>query len=209
VGIDYRYTNYRFAAPTTINGLPFDSDSNDSTSSLEFAHALSGKTTLDGSFGYLKRHYLRENRGSFSGQVWHAKLSWQATAKTRVDLAVNRDLSAALESQSDYYVAKGGSITPVWAPTTRISLGIQAGWSTQDYLGASPSAIQYVSRHDKLANQQVYLQYQPRDALTFNLSFQHEYRDSNVPVISYNDKVVSASFQLTLGARSDTGPRTF
>jgi hypothetical protein len=118
-----------------------------------------------------------------------------------VDLAASRDLTAAPEVQSDYFVSRTFSVSPVWTPTTRISVALAALWSTQDYLSASPSAIQFASRKDRVATERVNLQYQPRDALTFNLSFQHEYRDSNVPIISYNDKLVSAGVQLIVGDR--------
>ena len=201
VGVDYRYSNSRFAAPTIVGDVFFDPDSNDSTSSIVLRHALGGKTSLDAAFGYLKRHYLREDRGSFSGQVWHATVAWQATAITRVDLSASRGLTAALEVQSDYFVSKSFSISPVWTPTPRISLALSANWSTQDYLGASPSAIEFASRKDRVASQQANLQYQPRDPLTFVLSFKHEYRDSNVPIISYNDKLIAASVQFLVNGR--------
>jgi hypothetical protein len=201
VGLDYRYTDFRFAAPGVIEGVPFDPDCNDGTGSVVLRYMLGGKTLLDAGIGYLKRHYLNEDRGSFSGQVWHASVSWQATAKTHLDLAASRDLTAALEVQSDYFVSRSFSVAPVWTPTARISVSVAAAWSTQDYLSASPSAIQFASRKDKVATQRASLQYQPRDPLTFDLSFQHEYRDSNVPIISYNDKLISATVQFVLGDR--------
>jgi Putative beta-barrel porin 2 len=201
VGLDYRYTDYRFAGAGVISGLVFDSDSDDSTGSVVLKYALGGKTSLDADVGYLKRHYLRAERGSFSGQVWHATLSWQPSAKSRLDLAASRDLTAALEAQSDYFVARAFSVSPVWTPTTRISVALAAVWSTEDYLIATPSTIQFANRKDRLLTRRATLQYQPRDALTFNLSVEQGYRDSNVPIISYNDKLVSARVQLIVGDR--------
>ncbi len=197
VALDYRYTDYRFAQPTSFNGLPFNPDCNDSTESLQIKHALTGKTSVDATVGYLKRHYLHESSGSFSGQIWHAKLLWQPSGKTHVDFTAWRDLTANLEAQSDYFVSRGGSISPVWNPTVRISVAVLASWSSQDYLGASPSAIQFIRRHDNVVTQQLNLQYQPRDALTLTLSYQHEYRDSNIAVLGYNDRTASANIQLS------------
>ena len=197
LALDYRYTNYRFAQPTSFNGLPFDPDCNDSTETLQVKHALTGKTSVYASVGYLKRHYLHDSSGSFAGQIWHAKLLWQASGKTHVDLETWRDLTANLEAQSDYFVSRGGSISPVWDPTTRISLSLLASWSSQEYLGASPSAIQFTRRHDNRVTQQLNLRYRPRDALTLTLSYQHEYRDSNIPVLAYNDRTGSADIQLS------------
>lgn len=196
VGVDYRYIDASFPRPASFAGAPFDRDYRDSVERVLIKYALSGKSVLDANVGYLKRHYVNSDFGSFSGDIWRVSLQWQVSGKTQVLLSGWRELTAYLDSQSDYFVAKGGSIAPSWNPTERISLSVTAAWIRQDYLSSSPSALLFASRLDRIRSGQAALTYTPREALTLGLSYRYEQRDSNRLQFAYVDRLASGSITI-------------
>ncbi len=196
-GFDYRYTDATFPYLIGIGSIPFDRSYHDSAARFISRYALSGKTQLDFSAGYLRRIYPNDTFGSFSGTVWKAAVQWQATGKTQVDFAVWRDLTAYVDAESDYFVARGESVSPTWNATERISLSLDASWIDQKYIGASTSSLEFDSRHDRVRSQQANLKYTPRDWIALQLSYKLEQRDSNRAQFPYSDKLLWASLTAT------------
>jgi exopolysaccharide biosynthesis operon protein EpsL len=195
IALEYAYTNARFAQTITIDGAPFDPNYNDSAVQLLTHYALSGKLLLDASVGYLDRRYPNANFGSFSGNVWKGTLEWQLTGKTALVFGAWRQLTAYLGSESDYFVARGESISPTWHATERITVALSASRAKQDYLASSPSALEYASRRDTVQDQQINLTYTPREYLDLQLAYTLEERDSNQYEFSYHDRLLTASLK--------------
>jgi hypothetical protein len=196
VGVDYRYIDAYFPQPATFESAPFERDYRDSDGRFLVKYGLTGKMLLDASVGYLKRHYLHSSFGSFSGNVWRASLQWQLSGKTQVLLSGWRELTAYLDSQSDYFVSQGGSIAPTWNVTGKISLTATASWARQDYLSSSPSAVLFASRLDQVRSGRAALNYAPRDWITVVVSYRYERRDSNRPQFPYDDRLASANLTI-------------
>ena len=196
LGLDYRYIDAYFPRPATLQGALFDRNYRDSVGRVLAKYALSGELLLDASVGYLKRHYPGSGFGSFSGNIWRASLQWQVSGKTQVLLSGWRELTAYLDSQSDYFISQGGSIAPTWNPTERISVTMAASWTRQNYLSSSPSAILLASRLDRVRSGKASVDFAPRDWLTCELSYRYERRDSNRAQFVYDDGLASVTITI-------------
>src|SRR5579862_7317034 len=134
-GFQYSYTHGHYPEPNaTLNGLPYDPDYNENSGSFLATYVVSDKTQLSGDVGYLRRNYPHATVGAFSGEIWHAKLLWQATEKTNVLVTAGRDLAAYLYAQSDYFVQDGISVTPTWKQSAKLTWSAILSWYRQNYI---------------------------------------------------------------------------
>ena len=174
-----------------MNGVLFDPDFREDRARVLVRYAISEKTVLDASVGYLKREYPSTAIGNFSGEVWRAALQWQPTPKTQVLFGVWQQLDADLTAQTDYYVDKGASITPEWIASEKITFSAVISRDDLDYVGSSPIGTVVApatqARRDTLTAETANMVYTPIAALTLTVSAAHVTRESNVPQFHYND----------------------
>src|SRR6202012_2348801 len=137
IGFDYRYNDSRAPNSIILNGEEFDPDFREDRARVLFTYALTEKTLLDASAGYLKREYPSNAIGSFSGEVWRAALQWQPTAKTQLLVGVWQQLDADLTAQTDYFVDKGVSLTPQWTASEKLTFSATVSRDTQNYIGSN------------------------------------------------------------------------
>jgi hypothetical protein len=160
-------------------------------------YALTDKTILDASAGYLKREYPSSAIGSFSGEIWRAALQWQPTPKTQLLVGVWQQLDADLTSQTDYFVDKGVSLTPEWTASEKLTFSATFSRDTNNYLGSNPAGFVTVvttqARHDTLTGETGSLVYTPIQAIVLTFTAGHVTRDSNIPQFHYNDLQASAN----------------
>jgi Putative beta-barrel porin 2 len=197
IGWEYRYTEARFPQASVFEGAPFDRNFKEDTARFLVQYALTHKMLLSASAGYLKRNYPNADIGNFSGNIWRFRLQWQLTPKTQFVFAGWHELAAALDVQSDYFVSKGASISPTWAPTEKLAFSVTAFWDNHTYIGSGPSFIASLLRHDKISSQRVQVTYKPRRPLTLKLSYGHERRDSTFTQLVYDDELVLAGLTFT------------
>ncbi len=191
IGFDYRYNDSRSPNSTFLNGVLFDPDFREDRARVLVRYAISEKTVLDASVGYLKREYPSSAIGNFSGEVWRAALQWQPTPKTQVLFGVWQQLDADLTAQTDYYVDKGASITPEWIASEKITFSAVISRDDLDYVGSTPIGTVVApatqARRDTLTAETANMVYTPIAALTLTVSAAHVTRESNVPQFHYND----------------------
>jgi hypothetical protein len=160
-------------------------------------YALTEKTILDASAGYLKREYPTNAIGSFSGEIWRAALQWQPTPKTQLLVGVWQQLDADLTSQTDYFKDRGFSLTPEWIASEKLTFSATISRDTNDYLGSNPAGFVTVvttqARHDTLTGETGSLVYTPIRAIVLTFSVAHVKRDSNIPQFQFNDFQGSAN----------------
>jgi hypothetical protein len=196
IGVEYRYTHGHYPhADYFFDGVPFDLDYNQGTASLVVKYVLSDKTLINAKFGYLKRDYTSEPIGAFSGDVWNASLVWLATQKTQISFTASRGLQAYLASESDYFVATGGSISPVWVASEKLTISLTVSSFKQNYISTSPDVLLLGSRHDKINTEQANIVYTPMRDLIFSIAYSYQQRDSNQFGLTYNDKMAIASIK--------------
>jgi hypothetical protein len=192
IGFEYRYNDSRSPNSTFLNGVFFDPDYREDRARVLLRYALSEKTVLDASAGYLKREYPSTAIGNFSGDVWRVALQWQPTPKTQILFGIWQQLGADLTAQTDYYVDKGASITPEWIASEKLTFSASISRDNQDYVGSRPIGTIITTpvtqaRRDTLTGATASMIYTPIRALTLTLSAAHLTRDSNIPQFHFND----------------------
>jgi hypothetical protein len=199
IGLQYQYSDARFPQGILLNEVPFAQDYDDESTQVLLKYALTEKTLINASAGYLKRNYPDSTIGSFSGDIWKATVQWQPSDKTQALVNVYRQLQAYLEAESNYFVDTGGSVAPVWAPTEKVRVSLILSWDDENFIPSRLNALDVTSRHDKVTSQTASVIYTPMRLLTFNLSYRNEQRDSNDPFFQYDDKVASAGVTFKWG----------
>ena len=197
LGFDYRYNDSRAPNSSLVNGVLFDPDYREGRYRVLVRYALTDKTIIDASAGYLRREYPSNAIGSFSGEIWRAALQWQPTPKTQLLVGVWQQLDADLTSQTDYFVDKGVSLTPEWIASEKLTFSATISRDTNSYLGANPAGAITVAttqaRHDTLTGETGSLVYTPIQAIVLTFTAGHVIRDSNIPQFQFNDFQASAS----------------
>jgi hypothetical protein len=203
IALEYRHTQGDFPQSIILDGLVFDQDYTEQSGRLLFRYAFTPKVLLDGSVGYLKRDYPDSTIGSFEGTIWRAYIQWQISEKTQVLVAGWRELTSYIDSESDFFVARGESISPTWNPTERISLSLMYSSIHQNYISYNTDATDSVgiagSRSDKVESQQAIFLYKPRDAWVVKLTYGIEHRESTKQEFQYDDKLATANFNYRFG----------
>jgi hypothetical protein len=193
VRFEYRYTDATFPRDFVLNGAPFNSNYNEDTEQILVKYVFSAATELDVSAGHLKRDYPQSAFAAFSGDIWRAALQWQPTDKLQWILTGWRQLTAYVDSESDYFVSDGVSLAPTWTATGALKFSLAISRENHDYIDSSPSAIALVSRRDEVTTERARLLYTPTDSVTLDLTFGYDQRGSNQRRFQYDDTLATAS----------------
>jgi len=193
VRLEYRYTDATFPRDFVLNGAPFNSNYNEDIEQILVKYVFSAATELDVSAGYLKRDYPQSAFAAFSGDIWRAALQWQPTDKLQWILTGWRQLTAYVDSESDYFVSDGVSLAPTWTATGALKFSLAISRENHDYIDSSPSAIALVSRRDEVTTERARLLYTPTDSVTLDLTFGYDQRGSNQRRFQYDDTLATAS----------------
>ena len=198
-GWEYRYTHAEYPHNGQVKGIPFDQKYTDSSSGLHLKYRLTGKTQLEASAGYLKRDYPTSNYGDFSGNVWHTTLTWAPGAKTQVVVNAWRQLTAYLDSQSDYFVSNGVSIAPTWTPTTKLSFAMQYSRDRDRYIGSSFVAVPVSDTRRETVNSGKFIAtWDPTELIRVSASYKFERRRSTVDFFTYDDNLETIDVRFML-----------
>lgn len=200
IGFDYRYNDSRAGNAFVLNGVVFDPDFREDRARVLVRYALTEKTIVDASAGYLKRDYPSTAIGSFSGEIWRIALQWQPTPKTQLLLGAWQQLNADLTSQTDYFRDRGISLTPQWVASEKITFSASIAHDDENYIGSNPVGTIPVApiseaRHDKITGETATMLYTPIRAITLTVAANHTTRDSNISQFHYND--VQGSVNIT------------
>ena len=202
-GWEYRRLRGTFPDHPFIPDSLLDRPYSEDAGNFHLGYQLTGKTSIQGSVGYLRRRYSDSSlvggpTGDFSGGVWRATLQWQPGAKTSVLLSAWRDVAAYVDAQSDYFVTTGTSIAPVWNATEALSLSLKYSRDREKYLNANPSLIFDDSRHDTASSAQCIVSWTPRSFFDMQLAYQFAKRDSTLAAFDYKYDTASVQFRFTL-----------
>jgi hypothetical protein len=192
-GVEYLFINASFPQDFLFDGTSFDRNFKEDRELFLIQYAISSKTVINANAGFVERHYDTENFANFSGAIWRGSAQWQISDKTQVTFAAWRDLESYLSSESDFFVATAGSISPSWNATDKITLSLYASYQQMRYTSSSVSEETAGPRRDKLNTEQASIIYTPIRSLIFNFSFANTQRDSNQALFTYNDRLARAS----------------
>jgi hypothetical protein len=201
LGWDYGYTRGTYSQQLDLNGIEINPNYRQNTASMRFQYALTGKTSVQGSVGYLDRVYPDQLPGTyspgFSGDAWRLAVNWNAAAKTSLVLVGWRELRAYLDAESNYFVSQGASITPAWAPTRKVQLKLAYSWEHQDYIGSSPLLFGLDNRKDIVSSGEFTASYQLFGVAVLGASIRHENRNSSRSSLEYRDNSMNLSIKLS------------
>jgi exopolysaccharide biosynthesis operon protein EpsL len=196
IGFDYRYTDARYPNSVNLNNSSFNPDYREDRAQMLFRYALSDKTIIDATVGYLKRDYPSSTIADFSGDIWRLVFQWQPTPKTQLVIGGWQQITADLTAQTDYFVSKGASISPVWTASEKINFTLTVAREYHDYLGANPieanplggaPIVTNQARRDTVTSETGIFIYTPTQVITLTVTAGHELRDSNVSQFQYKD----------------------
>lgn len=199
-GIEYLYTEGIYPSNYTLNNVPFDRNFTEDLYRGKVRYFFTEKLDLDAYAGYLQHNLSADNilptsiYGNFAGEVWRVTLNWQPTEKTQLAVAGWHELHSYLADASNYFISKGGSISPTWRPTDKITVTATASLEDQDFVAnQTVLGLQAEPRFDRIVAEQINIFYVPRARWTLTLFLRNEHRDSNEALYSYVDKLVNVS----------------
>ncbi len=182
----YQYTQGIFA-----DGGP-ERRFRDSTETVKLDYTFGADTLLDASAGH-QSHDSTAAYSSFGGSIWDVKLQWHPAPKTGLGVEVWRRLTAYAEAQSDYFVARGYSLSPTWQPREKIKLSLVFLWDKHQFFSSYDVPITTIQRRDDINSQQLMLTYSPRKVVTMNLSYTFQKRVSDIAEFTYDDRLAAVS----------------
>jgi len=191
VGLEYRYTDTTYPNALVATASPFSPDYKEDRARAYVIYALSDKTLVDASAGYLRRDYPSHAVGGYSGAIGRASIQWQPSEKTQLVAVGWRELHAYPTAESDYYVSDGVSVSPIWTASEKINISLLFSSEKQDYIGSTPGIAVEDTRHDKVFAEQVAAIYTPIKFLILNFSIRREQRSSNQNQFEYNDTLAA------------------
>jgi exopolysaccharide biosynthesis operon protein EpsL len=195
--VEFDRTTGRFPSDVLVGDVLFDRNFTEKSGRLLVHYGISEKTLLTASAGYLKRDYPTDPFGSFSGDIWRVSVQWFTTEKLQFAFAGFHELQAYLDSQSNYFVNKGGSISPAWTISDKLSVTGTVTISNQDYIGSSLDVLSIGAREDHLDSEELDIVYTPNRPLSFKAGYRYERRSSNLQAFNYDDRIVAASITFT------------
>lgn len=140
----------------------------------------SQKTQVRGNFGYTTNSFRKFKTRNFSGFTGKIDLSWEATAKTTLNLSLWRQLITAADITANYLIGQGVSLTPTWMITAKIKLFGSIVWENRNYAGDPGLTNEVLKRKDEIVSGQFGLRYSPIRNSEIDLSYSSENRSSNL-----------------------------
>jgi exopolysaccharide biosynthesis operon protein EpsL len=196
LGLEYRRTSTEFPNETGGNPLFASRRYIDRNANFNLRYAFTVKTSLQGSVGYVWRHYPEGVIGDFAGATWNASLQWEPRAKTRITIGQWQELKAWLDAESSHFESRGTRVTVAWLPTSRISLAFDLSDQRHDYSGFDPAAFTQPARRDTLRSAQTSFTWTPKPRFALDLAWGLERRESTRPLFDFDDRVVSAALRV-------------
>ncbi|MEJ0039304.1 MAG: outer membrane beta-barrel protein [Gammaproteobacteria bacterium] len=195
-GLEYRRTATSFQNETPGPALFESRRYIDRVANFNLQYAFTVKTSLQGSAGYVWRHYPQGVLGDFAGPTWNASFHWEPRSKTRVTITQWRELNAYLDSESSHFQSRGTRLTVAWLPGARETFAFEVSDEHHDYAGFDPASFAQPARRDALRSAQTTFTWQPGARLAIDLAYAFERRSSNRPLFDYDDRLVSATLRL-------------
>lgn len=191
LGANFQRTRANYPVDALIDTTLLDRDYQEDTTSLRFGYALTGKTLLRGSAGYLQRDYPRAADNDYSGNVWRVGLDWAPRNKLKFEFAAWKELSAYFDSEADHFVSRGGGVTFNWTPRDKLKFAAATSWAEQEFIAQRLSLPLTASRTDQVFSAGVDALYQPLDFMDVAIRYSHEQNDSDLAAYEFVDDVVS------------------
>ena len=165
-------------------------------SELVGAWTLSGKSTLNGQLTHVTRRNDNIPQRDFSGVSSNIQYRLAATGKLSLELSAGRSVAPFTSgTTSSYRVDDTLAFSPVWTPTSRTSLRLNATRRVSDFPGPV-GLVAGPARRDTVRSLQLAASWTPHPKVTFSASVQRDRRQSSDATFNYDDDIASLTASL-------------
>lgn len=196
IGASFTDTNGHYQLPAVVNGISFDRNFQERTSTVQFQTPIGTRLELHGDVGYVSHEYPAAPAYNFKGGTWDLALSVQTSAKTQLLLTGSRHLYEHIDADSEYYESEQLRAIARWAPTSKLTVDLSVWREKQDFIGPNPdSATLILPKHNTLRYREASFAWSISRALQVVISYNYDARESNVPQLTYDENLVSATLR--------------
>lgn len=185
-GLDYRGS--RTTLPNFVVPLGGTSpDYRDQSGVAWLKYNVSSKTQFETQIGQQRRTCDEGSVGDFSGTTGRATFDWSPLSKTHFKLSLWRELQAYLETGSEYFVSRGGSVDVLWSPTEVFTIDGSISHENDAFQSDKTLVTTLPTRNDKISSGALTASYRPRKWLLLQLSYKRQMRTSNRDLQDFTD----------------------
>jgi exopolysaccharide biosynthesis operon protein EpsL len=178
-----------------------DTNYRDTESELRGSWTLTGKSTVEARAVHKERVNLHFTQRNFSGVAGDLRYIWTPTGKTRLTLALTRDVlpysafGNTIEN-STYRVDNTLSLLAAWQATAKITVIGNVGRTDSDFRGPVFPLTQ-PPREDTLTTASLSANWAIARTVSLNALLQHDQRSSNTPAFQFRNNLflMGASLQ--------------
>lgn len=196
IGAAYTYTKGHYQLPAVVNGVELNRNFQEGTSTVQFQVPIGTRLEFHADAGYVSHKYPGAPAYNFKGGTWDAALAVQTSAKTQLLVTGSRHLYEHLDADSEYYVSQQLRAVARWAPTSKLTADLSIWRETQAFIGPNPAtATLILPRNNTLRYREASLAWSISRALQLVVSYNYDARRSNVPQLTYDESLVSATLK--------------
>jgi len=159
------------------------------------AWALTGKSSVGATVGWMDYRSNHFSQRDFSGAVGQFGYSWRPTGKLSFNLFASRNLVPYADTTSSYVASDTVSVGPSWQLTSNTSVHASFSRTGSDYKNP---VFQLVgpARHDTQRSAQLALDWAPLRTLSLSASLQRTQQSSTDAAFEYGDTTAQLSAAL-------------
>lgn len=196
-GLQFRQERGRFPNfPAGVGGVPSNAY-RQYAAGAQAVWIATGATRADLRFDRVNRRYDEASSRDFSGNTYRISLQWVATAKTRLEAIVQRDISAYEDIRSNFVLLRGPTLRATYQASEKIELQLSQVLSDRKYLGdPAQGLVGGPRRSDRLRSSAGTLVYRPTRTVALKASAQRDARTSNLAGADYRYTVSSLGVEI-------------
>lgn len=185
------------------SGVQFNNDYRDNRVSTFFNWAVTGASLFDGSVGYKQRKHDEVPQRDFDGWTGSVGWNWTPSGRTRLRLALVRDVGGVEDLVTTYARSYTVSVNPSYQLTSKVTLNGTAQYQDLRFFGntgfvnTTTLTGTLADRHDKINTLGLGAGYQVTRIFSLGLNYTWSHRSSNVAFGSYDDNVISLNGGVT------------
>lgn len=182
--------------PNRIAGDPFGTEYDQYDFGVDTLWFLTDRTNLYGKVAYTDRQYPGASNRDFNGPTGNLTFNWGLTGKTAVRFDLRREIGLWEDIATRYYITEVAGITPTWDITAALRLEASYEHWRRNYPTEGVTALP--EREDTLDFARVQVRWTPSRSWLLRLGYQWSTRDSNFPLVDFNDNLFFGTIQFSL-----------
>ena len=173
----------RAADPVTLRDNRFQERRSD----LKLNWPITGKTTLTGGVGNVRRTHDTFSARDYSGSNGDASLNWAATAETRFTFIRSRATESWEETNSNFSIRDLTGLSASWTITPKVSVAASLNRTRLSFGGDIPG-LPTNSRLDRTQTRSLGINWAPHTKIKLGASISDDRRESTLVSTDYRSK---------------------